>query len=323
MSADQMIDHVLGRLEGPDRERMENTLARDAELSGRADRLGRAISLLLDDGSSHEPPPGLARRTLTLVAQARSRPRSLFDFVPVRVPFRWADFAVAASIFIAGMLTLLPAIQRSRERMAQEGCIFNLQQLGHSLAQYASLHPSYPYPPSHQSDAPAGTFAAFLHDAGVLNDFSILDCPNNGPCAYRTVDLPSFDQLAELRTTDPAKYQKMLCWDYAFNVGYRHRSGSVGPLESTLPITVPVVADQPAHENYMRILTGNSPNHARRGQNVLFSDGSVRWLPTRRVSPDDADLYLNNRRELQPGLNAQDSVLLPSYSPYSGLQKSR
>jgi hypothetical protein len=319
MKAEAMIDHVLGRLEGPDRQRMEQALNCDPALSARADRLGRTITLLLDDGNAQDPPRGLASRTLTVVAQSRSRPRSLLDYVPVRVPFRWADFAVAASIFIAGMITLLPALQRSRERMAQEGCIFNLQQLGHSLAQYASLHPSYPYPPSHQSDAPAGTFAAFLHDAGVLHDFSILDCPNNGPCTYRTADLPSFDQLSELRTTDPARYQRMLPWDYAFNVGYRHRSGSVGPLESSLPIVVPVVADQPAHENYVRILTGNSPNHARRGQNVLFSDGSVHWLPTRRVSPRDADLFLNNRRELQPGLNAHDSVLLPSYSPYSGL----
>ena len=67
--------------------------------------------------------------------------------------------------------------------MNQAGCAFNLQQLGHSLAQYASIHPSYPYPPSHQPDAHAGTFAAFLHDAGVLQDLSILDCPYNGPCS--------------------------------------------------------------------------------------------------------------------------------------------
>ena len=79
--------------------------------------------------------------------------------LPIRLPFRWADFAVAAGIFIAGTLTLLPAIQRSRERMNQAGCVFNLQQLGNSLAQYASLHPFLPYPPSHRSDTHAGMFA--------------------------------------------------------------------------------------------------------------------------------------------------------------------
>ena len=61
MNADLMIDYVLGRLEGPDRDRMEEALRNDPEISARADRLGQAVSLLLDDGNSHEPPPGLAR----------------------------------------------------------------------------------------------------------------------------------------------------------------------------------------------------------------------------------------------------------------------
>ena len=182
MNADQLIDFVLGQLDGTDREQIEHAVQTDPGVATRVDRLGRAIHRLLDDGPAIEPPPGLTHRTLTLVAQSRLKPRSILDYVPARVPFQWADFAVAASIFIAGVLTLLPAIQGSRERMRQAGCVYNLQQLGHSLAQYASLYPFYPYPPSHQADAHAGTFAAVLHDAGVLHDLSILDCPCNGPC---------------------------------------------------------------------------------------------------------------------------------------------
>ena len=322
MNADQMIDYVLGQLEGPDCERMEQVIQCDPRIASAVDRLGRTMPLLLDDGLAPEPPPALARRTLALVAQSRSRSRSILDYVPATVPFRWADLAVAASIFIAGILTLLPAIQRSRERMSEAGCMFNLQQLGHSLAQYASLNPSYPYPPSHQADAHAGTFAAFLHDAGVLHDLSILDCPYNGPCTHRATNLPSFAELEELRQTDPQRYRHLLCWDYAYNVGYRHRSGAPGPVETRQAMAVPVVADAPSHVNYVRVLDGNSPNHARRGQNVLWSDGSVKFHPTRRVSPIDADLYLNNQQELQPGLDEHDFVLVPSYSPFNG-QKTR
>ena len=146
MNADQMIDYVLGQLDGPDRERMEQTMNGDPRIASRVDGLGRTLPLLLDDGFAPKPPPALARRTLTLVAQSRSRPRSrsILDYIPVRVPFRWADLAVAASIFIAGILTLVPAIQRSRERMNEAGCLFNLQQLGHSFAQYASINPVVP-----------------------------------------------------------------------------------------------------------------------------------------------------------------------------------
>ncbi|MGC8638692.1 MAG: hypothetical protein ACP5XB_02305 [Isosphaeraceae bacterium] len=318
MNADLMIDYVLGRLDGSDRDRVAEAISSDPELTARAERLGQVLNLLLDDGETYEPSPDLTRRTLALVAASRSRPRTFFDYAPVRVPFHWADLAVAASIFIAGLLTLIPAVERSRERMSQAGCTFNLQQLGHSLAQYASIHPSYPYPPDHLPDAHAGTFPVFLHDAGVLQDLSILDCPYNGPHTRRQRELPSFAELERLRTTEPTVYRQLIDWDYAFNVGYRHRSGSVGPLESSLPLAVPVVADQPAHENYQRILAGNSPNHAGRGQNALFSDGSVRWLPTRRVSPIDLDLFLNNQLQPEPGLNEGDSVLLPSLIPFHG-----
>lgn len=320
MNADLLIDYVLGPLDGPDRDRMEEALRSEPEISAKVERLERAVSLLLDDGQSCLPPPGLARRAIALVAESRSRPRGVFDYGPVRVPFRLADLAVAASIFIAGLLTLIPAVERSRERMNHAGCTFNLQQLGHSLAQYASIHPYYPYPPNHQPDAHVGTFSAFLHDAGVLQDLSVLDCPYNGPRARRRHDLPSYTELERLRASDPTAYRQMVESDYAFNVGYRHSSGSIGPLESSLPMAVPVVADQPAHENYSRILGGNSPNHAGRGQNVLYSDGSVRFLSSRRVSPIDLDLFLNNAHEPRPGLYEGDSVLLPSLAPFHGAE---
>ena len=133
-----------------------DALRDDGEQAARVERLRRAIYRLLDDGTPFEHPPDLAQRTVAFVARNRRRTRSLIEYVPIRVPFRWADFAVAASIFVAGVLTLLPAIQRSRERMNQAGCVFNLQQLGNSLGQYASLQPFLPYPPSSRAEPRPG-----------------------------------------------------------------------------------------------------------------------------------------------------------------------
>ena len=179
MNAEEMIENVLCRM---DRERLEQAALGDQAQLIRLDRLRVAIDRLVDDGSCYEHPPDLASRTVSFVARNRRRPLTLLEHVATRLPFRWADFAVAASIFVAGVLTLLPAIQRSRERMNQAGCVFNLQQLGNSLAQYATLQASLPYPPSHRSDTHAGMFAVMLHDAGLLKDLSVLDCPCNGPC---------------------------------------------------------------------------------------------------------------------------------------------
>ncbi len=318
MNDQEMIDYAIGQVDDLDVERIEHALQVDSLERGRLEHLRDALHRLLDDGDWSEPPPELAKLTVAFVAKNRRRPLPLFEHMPVRMPFRWADFAVAASIFVAGVLTLLPAIQRSRDRMNQAGCVFNLQQLGTSLAQYASLHPFLPYPPQHRSDTHAGMFAAFLSEAGLLHDLSILDCPCNGVCPDRMTHLASFEQIDRVRRTDPEKYRGMLRWDYAYNIGYRHDSGRPGPLESIHASRVPILADQPDHVNFLLIRDGNSPNHGGLGQNVLFGDGSVKWFATRRIAPFDPDLFLNNEHRLQPGVHVYDSVLFPSKSPFQG-----
>jgi hypothetical protein len=316
MNAEEMIESAFSRTESP---RLERAFGSDSGQAARAEVLRQSIHQLLDDGDWIEQPSGLATRTLAFVARNRHRALQLHDYIPVRVPFRWADFAVAATIFIAGILTLLPAIQRSRERMNQAGCVFNLQQLGNSLAQYASLHQFLPYPPPHRSDTHAGMFAVILHDAGMLNDLTLLDCPCNGPCPHVQQALAGFEQVDRIRRTDPATYGRMLCWDYSYNVGYRHgATGRPGPVAFALSASVPLIADSPDHDNFVKIRSGNSPNHGRRGQNVLFGDFSVRWLSTRRANPTDPDIFLNNDQEPRPGVDEQDSVLLPSKSPFHG-----
>jgi hypothetical protein len=313
MNAQEMLDYTLNQLDGPARERFEQELAADPSLSQTIERLERAVHGLLDDGEVFAPRTGLAERTLSFVAENRRR-RTILDLVPVAVPFRWADFAVAASIFVASLLTLVPAFHRARGRSDEAGCVFNLQQLGLSLAQYATLHGHFPYaPPGHQNPV-AGTFAATLHDSGLLHDLSTLDCPCNG-LSHRVSSLPELGRLPRISAETPEQYRQLLGWDYAYHVGYRHDSGRVGPVPATLAAAIPLLADQPPHEG-IQILEGNSPNHGRRGQNVLFSDGHSGWYQTRRVSAEDSDLYLNDERRPAPGLNPQDAVLVPSLFPF-------
>jgi len=319
MNAEKMIEYVLCESVEGEREPDDPLLRLDPDQTRRLECLRVAVDRLLDDGSEPECPSELARRTVAFVARNRRRPMTLLDQVATRLPFRWADFAVAAGIFIAGTLTLLPAIHRSRERMNQAGCVFNLQQLGNSLAQYASLHPFLPYPPANRRDTHTGMFAVILHDAGVLDNLSVLDCPCNGACPHGMKELASFEQVDKIRKTDPDTYRRMLCWDYAYNVGYRRTSsGSPGPVEAIHASQIPVLADQPDHQDFLTIREGNSPNHGRRGQNVLFGDSSVRWFPSRLIAPHDPDLYLNNDHQARPSNHVSDSVLMPSKVPFGG-----
>ncbi len=310
MNAPDMIDYALGQVEGPAREAAEREVADDPDLATSLDRLRLALDRMLDDGEEYEPPAGLAGRTVALATDPRPRRRSILDFAPPTVPFRWADVAVAAGILLAGALTLLPAFHRSRERMEEAGCGFNLRQLGLSLSQYGMRHGFYPYAP-HKAPSPvAGSFAALLHDDGLLHDLSTLDCPSNGP-DRKAARLPHFEALCQMRHQSSDDYCRMLRWDYAYNVGYRHPSGHLAAVPASLSSRVPLLADEPPHRDG-RVLDGNSPNHGQRGQNVLFTDGHVGWFNTRQIDPLDPDLFLNNAHQPAPGLHPDDAALIPS-----------
>lgn len=318
MNAQEMLDYVFRQSDEVARAQVQRTLADDPALAQRLERLERAVERLADDGEDIEPPPGLAERTIRFVEERRRARRAILDFVPVKVPFRWADVAVAAGILLAGLVTLLPAVHRSRQRMDQAGCGFNLQQLGLGLAQYADAHHYYPYAAPGSPAAHAGTFPAMLKDAGLLTDVTTLDCPCNGKCGATNEHLPSHAELALLRFQDPERYRKLLCWDYAYNVGYQHTPGRPGPVRAIHSSNVAILADQPPHADGTDVLEGNSPNHGGRGQNVLFADLHVRWHNTRRTSPVDSDMFLNEARRPAPGLGPNDAVLLPGPFPFGG-----
>ncbi|MDQ2622865.1 MAG: hypothetical protein M3Y45_07500 [Actinomycetota bacterium] len=320
MNAEDLLDFTLGQLDASRRREIEEAGRLDPDFEARAERARRAVGRLLDDGLAVEPPPGLAVRTIAFVAQRRVRGRSIIDYAPTKPPFRWADFAVAASIFVAGALTLLPAVHRTRERMNQAGCVANLQQIGRSLALYASTHSTYPAPPSPRDDSKNGLFAALLHDPGALSDPSMLNCPSNGAHRHHITNEPrSFERVVSLRGRDPAAgHHQMVSWDYGYNVGHRRPSGQAGPLSARPSSVIPVVADQPPPNAHLGVIDHNSLNHGGAGQNVLYSDGAVRWHSNRRVSPVDHDLYLNNDQKPEPGLDENDSVILPKNAIFGG-----
>lgn len=315
MNASDKLDYVLGQLEGSTRELADAEVSGDPQLAEALDRLSRAVHQILEDGLTIEAPAHLAGRTRAFVAE-HGRRRSILEFVPLTVPFRWADVAVAAGIFLAALLTLVPALQRSKDQMAAAGCGFNLHQLGVSLAQYAGIHHLYPYAPPDQPNAVAGTFAVTLQDAGLLQDVKALDCPCNGRCD-KTGPLPPLGALKNLQNQSPESFRKMLSCDYAYNVGYRNQAGRPGPVAAVLSARVPLLADQPNHEGG-QILEGNSPNHGGRGQNVLFSDAHVSWFITRQVGPFDDDMFLNKDHAPAPGVSVHDVALVPSLFPFRG-----
>jgi len=294
MKPDDLLDYALGQLDDPARDAVEAEFASNPVLAAQADRLELALHQMLDDGETIEPPSGLAFRTISFVADRTSK-RAVLDFVPARVPFRWADVAVAAGILMAGLLTLVPAMNATRNKVNQMGCGFNLQQLGASLANYATRHNHYPDVCTKETTGShVGHYAVALKDENLLRDIKSLHCPCRGKCP---------------EMVDPRPQPQHI--DYAYNVGYRFDpSGDPEPAKHGLPAAIPLLADQPSHTDGT-ILDGNSPNHGFRGQNVLFSDLHVEWFSTRRVKLD-RDLFLNDQNRPEPGIGPIDSALVPA-----------
>jgi prepilin-type processing-associated H-X9-DG protein len=321
MNASSLLDLALNQLDDDEAVRAIRELEADPALSHRLARLSASLTTLLDDDDrAYEPPPNLARRTLAFVeAESRARRPPVLEFHPGRMRFRREDLAIAATIFLASLLALAPAVLRGRERWGRAACQSNLQRVGMRLHQYAAINHAYPFVSADDEVPHVGTIICRLNDAGFAIQPSDLQCPCSGSKCAKGGSIPHLSQVAETMKVSPEEGCKMIgANDYAFNIGnYASPALSVDPRAKAVPLSalashaIPIVADRPAF-HAGEVLQGNSPNHGGQGQNVLFADGHSAWHNTRRVSPVDNDIYLNDFNRPAYGIGLDDAVLMPA-----------
>ncbi len=321
MNTSESLDFVLGQLDedAADRWRLERDS--DPDLAHRLDRLGHSIRSLLDhEDEAFEPPPGLARRTLEFVAnESREARPGVLEFRPRLFRLRLEDLAVAATIFLASLLALAPAILKGRERWGRAACQNNLQKVGMRLHQYAAIKDAYPFVSTDEEVPHVGTIICRLNDAGFPIDPKDLLCPCSGSNCGTAQCVPSLSKVAETMKVSPEEGCRMIgANDYAFNVGnyesaslHADPTAKAGPLRAIASHAIPIISDRPAF-NSGQVLEGNSPNHGGQGQNVLFADGHSSWHNSRRVTPADNDLFLNNDNRPAYGVSPEDAVLMPA-----------
>lgn len=319
----ELIGYVLNALDEPTKRRVDEYLAAHPEVRAKLALVQQAVAPLEADREAEAAPALLAERTLARVAEHVCNPeRPSHDLpqappvVPTIVPsgrswWRRADVLVAACILFTiggiGVLTLAKLRGPSSAAM-MAGCKNNLREFYVALQTYRDTHRRLP--DISQEEAPrnvAGMVVPLLQDAGTLPASASIRCPAVG------APLPCQDSLTNLRAMSPDDFEQRspcLSMCYAYSLGYRDEAGKYHPPGSAPPgnwSQTPIMADRPPPVGIL----GNSINHGGGGQNVLFADGHVQYLPSRTLANGD-DIFLNRSGKLAAGLDAGDIVLGPS-----------
>ena len=283
--------------------------------------LKQALEPLAEDGDAPAPPVRLVERTLARIAEdvcsgvGVARPDELPHAPPVSrttVPigrswWRRADLVVAACVLATVVGVGLIVLQQMRGPTSGAmivQCKNNLREFYVALQKYREQNGAFPDVAKESPHDVAGMVVPILSDAGTLSSVASIRCPGIGtPLGCQTT-------LAGLRAMSDVDFdQRSPCLSmcYAYSLGYRDPAGALhGPGDSPQQSysQTPIMADRPPAEGVL----GNSINHGGEGQNVLFADGHVRFLPARTLGADN-DIFLNRAGIVAAGLDAADIVL--------------
>jgi prepilin-type processing-associated H-X9-DG protein len=310
------IGYLLDALDEPAEREVEAYLTQHPEARGRLALLEQALAPLSADRDAPAPPPLLVERTLARIAEEMCTPgKSDLPHAPPVSPvtisggrswWRRADLAVAASVVLTVVgigLTILGSMRApSSEALAAE-CKNNLREFFFGLQTYHNQHGRFPDVSRESPRDVAGMVVPILADAGALPEGASIRCPGLGAPLMNHVTLTS---LRAMTDEDFSKYAPSLSMCYAYSLGYRDGEHYHAPGDSAAGSwsQLPLMADRPPAEGIVQ----NSINHGGKGQNVLYADGHVRFLPRRTIGAAD-DIFVNGAGQVAAGIDASDVVL--------------
>jgi prepilin-type N-terminal cleavage/methylation domain-containing protein/prepilin-type processing-associated H-X9-DG protein len=263
-----------------------------------------------------------------------------------RRAFTVIELLVVIGIIGVLMAILLPVMEKVRHRGYIDACASNLRQLGQALVMYASDNrghfPRTTYVEGAQLVVGTGSIAPDPFDPGGpnANDVTaplwLLARVQKLPtsvfvCPYNDVNEFEPDKQRPIDRSNFTDFKKNLGYSYAnaypdaaANVaGYRLTSklGATFALMADLsPGIDPARKADPFHPTTSSptsdLRYGNSPNHEREGQNVLYADGHVSYELTPFVGVNRDNIY-TAQNATSPSVYASpaavgDSVLLPA-----------
>lgn len=295
-----LVGYLMNALSDEERRAVEAELERDPDLRADLARWRKMLVAPLDSDFDIEPPLGMANRTLERVAESRAS-LSVTTGTASGPTVRLVDVAVAVGILLVASFLLLPGISSLRGDQGRLQCANQMRQVSVAINTYKTLeNNALPAPTESPPLNHAGVFAMLLHAKELLPEARILVCPTSDSAIVLVPKLA--DYLAEPAGSIAQQLQKRhMAGSYGYNLGYWEGAEFRG-LKDVDGGTV-LLADRPPRlEDGER--PGNSPNHGRHGQNVLFADGHVSWLRDHHLGEDD--LFTSQSGRVEAGIDRDD-----------------
>jgi len=223
----------------------------------------------------------------------------------IRIPFwrNWGDIATVAAVLVLFVGIVLPALGHARQKYQQQRCQTQLSSVHNAMASYVSDHdgqmPRVPVAPGspwwkvgYQGAANHSNTRGpwLLVKEGYVdpNRFICPGRPESRELRFDTLEVANYNDFPgatyihfSIRIGCPESKQQGL-------TGRRVILADRNPLSEKLPTDYSAqFALKLCHE----LMTSNSANHNRRGQNVLFCDGSVEFTRRRNTSISEDDIY--------------------------------
>jgi hypothetical protein len=314
---EDLVGLLLGALEPTEARQLDAALAdpqRGPALRHDLDVLRLATKPLEKDRDPLPSPPGLASRTLRLVAEQRAAggrhlpmPGRFTPEAPTparRGARAWVDRAIMAATALAACILVAPllldSIAQARARRAER----NLIQTSRALQGYAEAHRVFPSPPDSGPLSRAGLYAPTLVSEHRLEpDDGTLVCPDTELSRNGNFRIPTLEELkAAVGTPRFEELVRTMGGDYGYTLGHRDAQGTLQANQNRRREHHPLMADAPDH-TYER-----STNHADGVHHILFEDGRVKRLTPSDIHRDD-HLYKNHDGKVAAGVDDEDAVI--------------
>jgi hypothetical protein len=224
---------------------------------------------------------------------------------------------------------LLPTIAAGRFEARKIACQDQLRDFGTALTQFVhrDRHERLPQVAQSGPEAFAGVYANRLSDAGLLPDAGRRWCPSadlpdwdapesGEPDPVNALtSLPPVASLERLSVNELKQIQRIAGGHYAYTLGVIGEHGFSSPRYEARA-SFAIMADAPL---------GQAPgsddvlerrySHGGVGINVLYEDGSVRFIRADALDTMPDHPFVNHEGVSEAGVNIDDASLSPSWRP--------